>query len=83
MLWRIRYLCWIRPLLRVLNILCHNELALAMGVKRSKLYKVPWYKRVVAHFVDVNDENIHPYGGDEQPDSQADDETLRDDMRTS
>lgn len=46
------------PVLRVLNILCHNELMRAMGYADDKLAQVPRHKRVLCHFFDVNDAAI-------------------------
>ena len=46
------------PVLRVLDILCHNELVLAMGYPRSELYVVPWWKRLLAPFVSISCESI-------------------------
>lgn len=46
------------PVLRVLDILCHNELLLAMGYDRTELYHVPWYKRSLAHLINFADESI-------------------------
>lgn len=46
------------PILRVLDILCQNELLLAMGYERTELYGVPWHKRWFAPFFNIRDENI-------------------------
>lgn len=46
------------PIMRVLDILCHNELILAMGYERTELFYVPWYKRLLAPFVNISDEAI-------------------------
>lgn len=41
------------PPLRVLDIICHNELMKAMGYSNSELAKVLWYQRLFAHFFDI------------------------------
>lgn len=46
------------PVLRVLNILCHNELMRAMGYADDLLVKISWPKRVLCHFCDLNDASI-------------------------
>ena len=54
------------PILRVLDILCHNELLLAMDYPRRRLCVVPWHKRVLAPFVNVGAESIRTRGEIEQ-----------------
>ena len=46
------------PVLRVLNIICHNELMRAMGYADTMLVKISWYKRFLCHFFDLNDASI-------------------------
>lgn len=46
------------PTKRVLDIVCHNELALAMGAPTNALYQVNWLQRTLKHFVDINEANI-------------------------
>lgn len=46
------------PVLRVLNILCHNELMRAMGYADDALAKIPRCKRILCHFFDLNDSSI-------------------------
>jgi hypothetical protein len=46
------------PIMRVLDILCHNELILARGYDRNELFYVPWYKRLFAHLINLSDESI-------------------------
>jgi hypothetical protein len=53
------------PILRVLDILCHNELLLAMDYPRSHLCDVPWYKRLLAPFMNLSDEGIETVGARE------------------
>lgn len=50
------------PVLRVLDILCHNELLLAMDYPRSELCRVPWWKRLLAPFMNLSDEAIRKVG---------------------
>jgi hypothetical protein len=40
------------PILRTLDILCHNELARAMGCDESEQKPVPWLNRRLADFLD-------------------------------
>lgn len=40
--------------LRILDILCHNELCSAMGYERSEHYKISWTQRFCAQFFDLN-----------------------------
>lgn len=46
------------PVLRILNIMCHNELARAMGYNHDALIKIPSHKRILCHFFDLNDAAI-------------------------
>lgn len=39
------------PKLRVIDVLCHNELATATG--RGHTYPFPWWKRALGHFMDM------------------------------
>jgi hypothetical protein len=36
------------PILRVLDLLCHNEQARAQGEKQSELYPIRWHERLMA-----------------------------------
>lgn len=38
------------PILRIVDTLCHNELAHAMGYGSERLYRVPWYLHLTGHF---------------------------------
>ncbi len=40
------------PVLRVLDTLCHNELARAMGYGTAQMKRVKWYQRALAQFFD-------------------------------
>lgn len=46
------------PVLRILNILCHNELMKAMGYPDKDLIPIPRCKRILCHFFDLNDSSI-------------------------
>ena len=46
------------PVKRVLDALCHNELARAMGYDRSQFVPVRWWQRWLAQFVDVGDTRL-------------------------
>ena len=50
------------PVLRVLTLLCHNEVLLAMDGPRSELYDVPGFKRLLAPFMTLSDEAICKVG---------------------
>ena len=41
------------PALRVLDLLCHNELVKAMGYGKEELFKIPFWKSAFANFYDV------------------------------
>lgn len=45
------------PPLRTLDMLCHNELALATG-QFDDLYAVHWWQRPLVNFFDIRDEQI-------------------------
>lgn len=47
------------PSLRVLSILCYNELAQAMGYPDTACYVVPGLRRWLAPFMNVRSEDIH------------------------
>ena len=42
------------PPLRVLDVICHNELARAMGYDKSERAKVGRIQRLAANFMDIN-----------------------------
>jgi hypothetical protein len=46
------------PVLRVLDVLCHNELCRAMGRERSHMAKVAWYQRLFAQLIDVRPDSL-------------------------
>ncbi len=58
------------PVHRILDMMCHNELARAMGYERSHLAYIRFYQRWLAHFFDVQDHNIKTYGELEQAKSK-------------
>lgn len=37
------------PVKRALDVLCHNELVQAMGIKEGNQYEVPWKLRLLSH----------------------------------
>jgi hypothetical protein len=46
------------PVLRILNVVCHNELMRAMGYPDNSLAKISPLKRFFCHFFDLNDAAI-------------------------
>ncbi|MCX7098352.1 MAG: hypothetical protein NTV43_10670 [Methylococcales bacterium] len=46
------------PVLHVLNCICHNELARAMGYDQKYYVKIAWYQSWFAHILDINDHLI-------------------------
>jgi hypothetical protein len=46
------------PVLRVLDLICHNELARAMGYEQKYFVKIAWYQRFFAQLFDVRDHAI-------------------------
>lgn len=46
------------PVLRVLDSLCYNELARAMGYGHQDFVKVRWYQRLFSQFVDIGEHRI-------------------------
>jgi hypothetical protein len=46
------------PVLRVLDVLCHNELCRAMGRERAHMAKVAWYQRLFAQLIDVRPDSL-------------------------
>jgi hypothetical protein len=46
------------PPLRVLDIICHNELCEAMGYDRCHFYKVGWLQSLAAPFFDLSPSSI-------------------------
>ena len=43
-----------RPIMRTLDVLCHNELAHALGHGEEATYRIGWIKRRLAQFVDFD-----------------------------
>ena len=48
------------PILRVLDLLCHNELIKAMGLEREKGYDIKIWRAMFAHFFDFFPSSIKP-----------------------
>lgn len=48
------------PPLKILDVICHNELMRAMGYDKSQLVDIKWYQRLFAHFFDIREHVIHP-----------------------
>lgn len=48
------------PVLRVVDIMCHNELAEAMGYGQKDTYIVPWYLHLTGHFTNWFEGRIRP-----------------------
>jgi hypothetical protein len=46
------------PVMRVLDTLCHNELAESMGCGKDQLYAVGFFQRRLAHFVNFDCTNM-------------------------
>jgi hypothetical protein len=46
------------PVLHVLNCICHNELARAMGHSSESFAKIAWYQRLLAPFIDFREHSI-------------------------
>lgn len=47
------------PVLRVLDVLCHNELRRAMGHPHNKLTRIGFWQRRFAHFFDFREHHLH------------------------
>lgn len=58
------------PVHRVLDMMCHNELARAMGYEKSHFARIRFYQRWLAHFVDFQDDRVMTYGELEQAKSK-------------
>jgi len=50
------------PVYRVLDALCHNELARAEGHPQEEFAKIRLYQRWFAQFFDIGEHRIHKYG---------------------
>jgi len=46
------------PPLRVLNMICHNELCRALGYDESQQVKIKWYQRLFCQIIDLSDYRI-------------------------
>lgn len=46
------------PVLRVLDLICHNELARAMGYSKEHFAKIAWYQRTFANLFDFREHAI-------------------------
>ena len=46
------------PPLRVLDSMCHNELARALGYPSSEFKGIRWYQRLLAQFMDIQEHKI-------------------------
>lgn len=46
------------PPLRILDMICHNELCRAMGYGESEQVKIRWYQRLLCQIIDVGDYSI-------------------------
>lgn len=49
------------PVLRVLDLVCNNELTKAMGYGKEELFKIPFWKSAFANFYDVFPGSIGKY----------------------
>jgi hypothetical protein len=48
------------PPLKMLDMICHNELLRAKGYCSSEFVKIKWYQRLFAQFIDVGEHRICP-----------------------
>lgn len=48
------------PPLHILNTICHNELARALGYGPDQLVPLKWYQRLLAHFFDIQEGSLSP-----------------------
>ena len=48
-------------ILRILDLMCHNELAQAMGYKKTQCYRIPLWQRLIAHFFNWRVDQIELY----------------------
>ncbi len=46
------------PIKRVLDIICHNELAIAMGAPPEEIYEVGWWQKTFKNFIDIGAQKI-------------------------
>ena len=59
------------PILRALDVLCHNELAKAMGLGPDQMYQVGWVKRRLAQFVSFESLDMKPLALPAAPKSES------------
>ena len=52
--------------LRILDIMCHNDLAQAMGYPKTERFFIPLWQRLIAHFANWRVDSINPYKPDLQ-----------------
>lgn len=48
------------PILRILDLICHNEVCRAFGYDERYQVKITWYQRVLCHFLDLGEQSITP-----------------------
>jgi hypothetical protein len=46
------------PILKVLDIICHNELSRALGYDKSNFYHVSWYQSLFCQIIDIRSSKI-------------------------
>lgn len=46
------------PPLRILDMLCHNELCRSLGYDEAHYVKIRWYQRLLCQFIDVGDYSV-------------------------
>jgi hypothetical protein len=46
------------PPLRVLDMICHNELCRAMDYSEKYCVQIKWYQRYLSQLMDINDHKI-------------------------
>ena len=46
------------PPLRILDLICHNELCRAMGYDESHQVKIKWYQRILCQIVDLGEYSV-------------------------
>ncbi|HTB62029.1 MAG TPA: hypothetical protein VK737_00460 [Opitutales bacterium] len=49
------------PVKRVLDIYCHNELALSIGCEKTELYDIGFFKQLLCDIVDISPEKIQKF----------------------
>lgn len=54
------------PVLHVLNVICHNDLARAMGLPQIEMAHLSWMQRALAHFFDIG---MHRVKGRSEPEA--------------